>query len=209
MRISGLIIPMNKRGKVFLIDRGEIDLKSIKLVIPLIALIIIYLLGSWFYPYSWISINKSYSYNQDNVSGEEFLEKYNLAKEFAKGQDTDKVSLAVKDFYNTIDDSFIIELGKQAISKQELASLERTLSKNRKSFTRLLADENMELTAESKQSLLKVLDTIETTENWLEDIQHQPYDRKTVRRSIRNTLVSLVFASELTNDFYHSYVGSK
>ncbi|MBS4201941.1 hypothetical protein KHA93_20250 [Bacillus sp. FJAT-49732] len=184
-------------------------MKSIKLAIPLITLIIVYLIGSWFYPYSWISINKSYSYNQDNVSGKEFLEKYKLAKEFAKEQNTDKVSLAVMDFYNTVDDSFIVELGKQSISKQELASLERALKKNRKSFTKLLADKNVKMTEESKQCLLKVIDTIENTENWLEDIQHQLFDRKTVRRSIRNTLVTLVFASELTDDFYRSYVESK
>lgn len=113
------------------------------------------------------------------------------------------------DFYNTVDDSFIVELGKQSISKQELASLERALKKNRKSFTKLLADKNVKMTEESKQSLLKVIDTIENTENWLEDIQHQLFDRKTVRRSIRNTLVTLVFASELTDDFYRSYVESK
>ncbi|MBS4196863.1 hypothetical protein [Lederbergia citri] len=83
-------------------------MKSIKLAIPLIALIIVFLLGNWFYPYSWISINKAYSYNQDNVSGREFLEKYQRGKEFIKEQETDKVSLAVKDFYNTIDDSFIV-----------------------------------------------------------------------------------------------------
>ena len=76
-------------------------MKSIKLAIPLIALIIVYLLANWFYPYSWASINKSYSYDQDNVSGKEFLEKYKVAKEIAKEQDVDKIPLAVGDFYNT------------------------------------------------------------------------------------------------------------
>ncbi|MBS4219803.1 hypothetical protein KHA96_15925 [Bacillus sp. FJAT-49711] len=184
-------------------------MKSIKLAMPIIALIIVYLLANWFYPYSWASINKSYSYDQDNVSGKEFLEKYKVAKEFAKEQDVDKISLAVGDFYNTIDNSFIVELGKQSISVQELAALETTLKQNRKSFTKLLADDNVELIAESRQDLLKVIDTIETTENWLEDIQHQFLDRKTLRRSIRNTLVTLGFASELTDDFYHRYVESK
>ncbi|MBS4196864.1 hypothetical protein [Lederbergia citri] len=100
-------------------------------------------------------------------------------------------------------------MGKQSITKQELSSLERVLKKNRKSFTKLLAYGNVELTAESRQDLLKVIDTIENTENWIEDIQHQLFDRKTLRRSLRNTLVTLVFASELTDDFYHQYVESK
>jgi len=108
-----------------------------------------------------------------------------------------------------IDNSFIVELGKQSISVQELAALETALKQNRKSFTKLLADDNVDLIAESRQDLLKVIDTIETTENWLEDIQHQFLDRKTLRRAIRNTLVTLGFASELTDDFYHRYVESK
>ncbi|MCR2821498.1 hypothetical protein [Lederbergia panacisoli] len=184
-------------------------MKNIKLAIPLIALIIVYLLGSWFYPYSWASVNKSYSYDQDNVSGKEFLEKYKSAKGYLEKQDRNKVSIAVQDFYYTIDGSFIIDLGKQSITKQELTALKLALEQNRKSFTKLFADRDIDMTEESKHSLLIVIDTIENAEDLLGDIQYRSFDRGNLRRALRNTLVSLAFASELTDDFYHSYAKTK
>ncbi|MBS4205689.1 hypothetical protein [Lederbergia citrea] len=184
-------------------------MNSIKVVMPVVALVIVFLLGNWLFPFSMISFNKSYSYDQDNVSGREFLKEYKVAKAFAKEQETDKVSIAVLDFYHTIDHSYIIELGKQSISKQSLYSLQLALEQNRKSFMKLLADNNVDLSIDSKQSLLFAINEIESTENQLKDLQQLPLKRSDLRRSIRNTLVTLEFACELTDHFYHSYIDQR
>ncbi|MFJ8267333.1 hypothetical protein [Peribacillus asahii] len=181
-----------------------------RVVVAFIFIVLVYFAGSWLYPYSIISLNKSYSYNQDNVSGKQFLEKYKEAKRFLANQEKDVVSTRVLYFYEDINQTYIVHLGEQSISKDDLQSLQSIVTEHKQNFLQLFTFTDVQLSEHTSYYVINIINKLDEINSQLHDLEHSNfYTRQEIRRSVRNILVNMMFVTEHVDVFYQSYVNEK
>lgn len=181
-----------------------------KVTFGLLTVLIFFLSETWFYPYSFLSINKSYSYNQDNVSGRYFLAEYKKAKQYVRSQEQDRVSKTVSYFYNDVDKTYVMEMGKQTIKQSDLASLFFKMKSHKREFQSLLIDPNVTISLETKYDLLFIITALDLIEDQLTDLTHPHfYTRQEIRTLIRNILVKIDSTCGIVDSFFNSYVNER
>lgn len=173
----------------------------------MLAILLLFLAVNWFYPYSFLSINKSYSYNQDNVSGKYFLAEHKKAKQFVLTQEPDHVSKTVSYFYEDIDQTYVMELGQQTIKQSDLVSLHFMIKEHKRNFLSLFVQPGVTISPETKYDLVYVINALDIIEDELNDLTHPHfYTRRETRRLIRNILVKIDSTSESVDSFYKTYI---
>ncbi|KQU18692.1 hypothetical protein ASG65_08030 [Bacillus sp. Leaf13] len=146
----------------------------------------------------------------DNDISKEFLVTHKKAKAFVNDQKRDSLSNALFYFYEDIENSFVVESGKQSISKNELKALALAINGNRNNLVGLFVQPNVELPLNSKQYLLNVIIILEKVENNLEVLVNNSYlDRASFDTVFHNIFVELISACEEADFSYTAYASEK
>ncbi|AXN41104.1 hypothetical protein CN689_01970 [Peribacillus butanolivorans] len=121
-----------------------------------------------------------------------FLVTHKKAKAFVNDQKRDSLSNVLFYFYEDIENSFVVESGKQSISKNELKALALAINGNRNNLMGLFVQPNVELP----------LIILEKVENNLEVLVSNSYlDRASFDTVFHNIFVELISACKEADFF--------
>ncbi|MGP4079017.1 hypothetical protein ACTWQL_03815 [Pseudalkalibacillus sp. R45] len=162
---------------------------------------------SWFFPFSQLSIYKSFSYNPDPVVVEQYKDDLNRFKNTYNKNSRNQKDLTNERIQYIIemyeDDSFLSDEGSK-ITKHSLASLLLELKETRKILIELAFEESYEKNTEDYLRLL-LENTIVLEENIKDIINSNGNSRFTLERQYSNLNMGLNRNLKFLESFYNEY----
>ncbi|MFC0187144.1 hypothetical protein ACFFJY_02535 [Fictibacillus aquaticus] len=170
--------------------------------------ILLYLLISWYYPYSWWSMHQTYDYEADPVFARDYKNKIENFKKSYTINPKDKLTtettgMAVEDLFT---EKWLVTDNPVSVEYAYLDKIKNDVQSIRQNFTHL-DRKGPEYTPHAQNQLYLLIDTLESIEKEVDDIKDM---RNGLMRSdadnvLNNLHVSVAASADMLIEFYGAH----
>ncbi|WP_129692136.1 hypothetical protein [Gottfriedia acidiceleris] len=173
--------------------------KSTKIIILVVVGIVMLFLGivTWFFPYSFFSVNKSVTYDPYNVAVKDYEKGID---DFKKNYEIDKQTQSILNMY---EQTWLLSENKVRMKYEDLGGMLNKVQVARKKLRQINLGT---ISPQEKENRSIIIGNCDVFEKWIEDIKKHKTDSKMkINREYQSMMAGYITSFQIFVEFYEIY----